>query len=147
MSVGNMQVGAVIARLKAMVPDLRSVEGAAEMQALIRAKALPQVTPAAHVIPVGLRGGAESSVSAPYVQDVEETVGIVLTFRATDPASARALEEPSTLIWAVLGAVLGWGPDDQPGVFRLVRAGTQTMETGTLVYLIEIAIQLQLRID
>ncbi len=52
-------IAAVIARLEASVADLVGrIEGAAELADLMQNNRLPQVTPAAHVIPMGCVGGS-----------------------------------------------------------------------------------------
>jgi hypothetical protein len=62
-----MQVDAVIARLSVRAPDLRSVEGVAELAALIETKALAQQQGVAgYVIPTGLRGGRVGHISRPF---------------------------------------------------------------------------------
>lgn len=139
-------VDAVIARLQQLVPaDLRKVEGAADMMALMKASALPQQTPAAHVVPVGLRGGARQDAAGAFVQDIEETIGVTITLRGNDPAGARALARVGSILSAVIAALVGWGPDEEPGEFRLVRGSVLRMDAEALVYLIEFAIPLQLR--
>lgn len=141
-----MLVEAVTARLQGLVPtDLRKVEGAADMMALMKANALPQQTPAAHVVPVGLRGGARQDVAGAFVQDIEETIGVTITMRGNDPAGSRALSRVGGVIAAVIAALVGWGPDNEPGEFRLVRGVVLRIDAEALVYLIEFAIPLQLR--
>lgn len=137
----------IIERLILRVPDLGGrVEGAAQFAALMKSNALPQVTPAAHVLPLGLQGGQAQAATALFTQAVEEMVGVVLTLRSHDQTGARALEAVDVLIRDIVAALLGWGPDDAIGVFRLVRSGLVSMSAGTLVYQIDFAISDQLRI-
>jgi hypothetical protein len=142
-----MQVDAVIARLSVRAPDLRSVEGVAELAALIETKALAQQQGVAgYVIPTGLRGGRVTSASALFVQEVSESVSVLLSMRNAGRTGGKALLEVGPHITAVLDALCGWGPDDAPGVLQLVRAGGVSLDKGTFTYLIEFSIADQLRI-
>lgn len=140
-----MQVDAVIARLKAEVPALRTVAAAADMMQLMKANGLPQITPAAHVVPAGLRGGSAEAMAGAFIQNITEAIGIVITFRNTDAAGAKGLAQADDVITDILTAVAGWGPEDAPGVFALVRGSVLSMEATTMVYLLEFSIPLQLR--
>lgn len=141
-----MLVDDVQARLADMVSSLRNVGTAVDMMALIRTNNLPQFTPAAHVVPVGLRGGSEDAMAGAYLQAAEETVGVVLTFRNSDPEGARQLPRAMAIRDEVIEALVGWAPDEAMAGFRLVRGTVVQMEGTTLVYLLEFAIPLQLRI-
>lgn len=141
-----MLVDDVQARLADMVSSLRNVGTAVDMMALIRTNNLPQFTPAAHVVPVGLRGGSEDAMAGAYIQSAEETVGVVLTFRNSDPEGARQLGRAMAIRDEVIEALVGWAPDEAMAGFRLVRGAVVQMEGTTLVYLLEFAIPLQLRI-
>lgn len=141
-----MQIEAVIARLKQQVSALRSVQGAAELNALRAANALPPMGLSAFVIPLGLQGGEVTSATELFVQDVEEQVSVLLTLRHQGRTGEAAIEKIEPLIEAVLTALGGWAPPGVPGCFRLVRAGVASMDKGTFTYLITLAIGDQLRI-
>uniref|UniRef100_A4WS44 DUF3168 domain-containing protein n=1 Tax=Cereibacter sphaeroides (strain ATCC 17025 / ATH 2.4.3) TaxID=349102 RepID=A4WS44_CERS5 len=137
----------VIVRLEERVPDLRGrTAAAADLAALMAANALPQAPVAAHVLPVALQGGRESSATALFIQDLEEVVGVLLTFRAVGRTGGQELARVRDIIRQVVEAVAGWGPDEVPGVFRLARGGMVRMSGGTLVYQLDFAITDQLRI-
>lgn len=141
-----LSVDAVKARLQTLGTGvLRKVEGAPDFMALRKANALPQVTPAAHVIPGGLRGGARQDTAGGYIQDYEEVVAVIVTLRGNDPEGLRALVALDTIITAIIGAVCGWAPAPGPGDFRLLRGSVASMDAEALVYLLEFAIPLQLR--
>ena len=73
----------ITARIEERVPQLAGrVKGAADLAALMRDNQLPQQTPAAHLLPLGLQGGRGESGAGLYTQMVEEAVGVVLSFRA-----------------------------------------------------------------
>ena len=141
-----MQIDAVIARLKTRVPALRSVEPAADMMALMAKNALPANTPAAHVVPAGLRGGAGESISNAFTQEITESLGVVVTFRNVDAVGKRGLDQADAIIDAILAALSGWAPQGVSGVCSLTRGAVLKMEATTMVYLLEFAIPYQLRI-
>lgn len=137
----------VIARLKAQVPALEGrVEGAAELATLMRQNALPQVTPAAHVVPLGLQGGRADAAAGLFRQDVDSLVGVMLTLRTNSRTGGAQLPDLTGLIDAVIAALAGWDPPGAIGVFRLSRGQLVTMAAGTLVYQLDFALADQLRI-
>jgi hypothetical protein len=143
-----MQIEPVIARLKSNATGLRTVEGAAELAALMKANALPQADGvSAFVLPTGLRGGQVTSATEIFAQHVEESVSVLLSLRNAGRTGTKALERIEPQIEAVLAAICGWGPQDAPGVFRLVKAGTVSMAAGSFTYVIELSISDQLRIS
>ena len=140
-----MQIDAVIARLKLSVPALRSVQPAADYIALMQSNGLPTTTPAAHVVPAGLRGGSAEAMAGAFVQSITELIGVVVTFRNVDAAGKRGLDQAEDIIAAILSALAGWAPPNASGVFALTRGAVIRMEATTMVYLLEFSIPLQLR--
>lgn len=145
-----MYIDPVIARLGSQVGDLAGrIQGAAELTDLVNKNALPQVTPAAFVVPLGLipRDQGDAGTGA-FLQMVDEHVGVVLAVRVTgDPTGGRGLPAVGDLATAIIKALAGWEPDDDAiGVFRLVRAALVGMNAGLITYQIDFAIQTQLRI-
>lgn len=142
-----MQLEPVISRLQARVPLLdRRTEGAADFVTRMRTKALPQQTPFANVIPLGIQGGNPSIAAGSYEQPVTDTVGVMLTIRSDDATGRAALAEVDQLITDIIAAIAGWAPGDEVGVFALARAYLLSMDAGTLIYQIEFTINDQLRI-
>ena len=141
-----LSAAAVTTRLQSLTPELlRKVEGAADFMMLRRAGKLPLVTPCAHVMPGDLRGGARQDAAGAYVQDYEETVAVMLTFRANDPQGSRAMEQLDDIIAGVVASLCGWAPMQGPGAFRLIRGSVASMDAEALIYLLEFAIPMQLR--
>ena len=139
-------IDAVIARLKDQAPALGGrVEGAAEFTALMQQNALPQSTPAAHVLPLGLQGGRAEAAAGAFTQLFDEAIGVVLTVRGHDQTGARALAKVSDLIRDVIAALIGWGPDNEIGVFQLSRGQLVSIRAGVLVYQLDFTITDQLR--
>lgn len=137
-----------IERLQDRVPVLAGrVHGAADFAELMRTNALPQVTPAAHVIPMGYLGGKPLDFTGLYRQSVEYQLAVVLTLRAQDKAGGRDLPDAGQLIDQVVAAFAGWEPDPSvTRVMRLVRARLVGIPPGALVYEITFACDVQLRI-
>lgn len=135
----------VIARLKDQVPGLRSVGGALELTAMLKANAMPPQG-GAYVVPQGSRGGAVRDVAGGFIQDVEDTVGVVVTFRNTNAAEARAAGDIEALLLSITRAIAGWQPAGFPNAFRFVRGAPLSFAPGTFVYSLDFALSHQLRI-
>ena len=141
-------IAAVIARLENQVPELAGrVEGAAELNALVQSNGLPQHTPAAHVLPLGLRGGRPDAAAGMFRQEFEETVAVVLTLRNQGRTGDRGLAGADALISAIVAAIAGWAPGDEIGVFSLSRGQLVSFQAGALVYQLDFSIVDQLRIS
>jgi hypothetical protein len=137
----------IIERLQAGVPELGKVEGAIELAALMASKPQAHAKPRAHVVPMGLKGGALENGTGDFTQDIDVAFTVFLTFSAVaDPRGQKAAVDVHALQTSVLEALCGWGPEDAVGVVRLVRAAPIDLRPGALVYAIEFAIQDQLRI-
>jgi hypothetical protein len=142
-----MDVTPVIARLRATVPALRSVEGAVELAALMASKPQVQAGVIAHVIPSGQRGGAADVSGSAFIQDVDHVVSVILTFVAPgDRSGARSADTVGATVEAVIASLAGWAPGDTVGVFRLLRSGIQRAEPGLIVTATEFGLADQLRI-
>lgn len=143
-----MIVSGVITRLSAEVDALGGrVQGLAELAALVRDRALPNVTPAAYVVPAGLRGGEGDASAGAFTQMVDEVVSVVLVVKSHgDPTGGKALATFDALIADCAAALAGWAPANQVGVFRLQRGAMVSLEAGTAIYQLDFAIRQQLRI-
>lgn len=143
-----IRVDAVRARIAARVPALSGrIDNAGQFAALVERNQLPQVTPAAFVLPGGLAGGSADAAAGLFRQDMTELVLVVLVVRvAGDARGGAALDTMTPLVNAVVGAVAGWGPDDAPGVYILDRAELVGAKDGALVFQIDFSLQDQLRI-
>lgn len=142
-----MTIAAVIQRLEAMVPSLAGrIEGAMQFAELMRSGNLPQVTPAAHVLPLGLQGGQPDVMTGAFRQPIARSIAVVLTIRTYDVTAGREVDPLNSLIDEILAAIAGWTPDSTVGVYRLSRAGLVSMAAGTVIYQIDFSIDDQLRI-
>ncbi len=137
----------VIARLSSEVPDLNGrTYGAGNLAELTQRNALPQHTPAAHVIPLGLVGRKADAGAGAFTQFFEEACAIILTVRNHNAVGKRAMENLRPLIMSIVEALAGWAPDDAVGVFRLARGSLVSSAKGTVIYQIDFSITDQLRI-
>lgn len=144
-----MLVADLIARLDGAVAPLAGrLRGAADLAALMKQGGWPQASPAGFVLPLGLvaRGQGDAAAGA-FTQRVDELFGVVLSIRAADDVTgARALPKVDELVWAIIDAVCGWGPDEAIGVFQLRRGQLLQASAGHVVYQLDFALQHQVRI-
>ncbi len=139
-------IDAVIARLKAEVPELGNrVEGALDLADMLRSGRLPENTNAI-VLPAGLSGRTADAATGIFRQDFTETIAVLLLARVYDQTGRQALARIRPLIMEVVNALAGWAPGDELGVFQLARARIVSMAEGNLIYQIELTITDQLRI-
>ena len=139
-------IDAIMQRLLAHAAGLRSVQGALDLTRLLQSKGLPGEGPAAFVVPVGLRGGAVQDATGLFVQNTDETIGVVVVFRNVEAGARGAADPVKPVIDAVIAALAGWGPEGAQDVFRLLRGAVVNFAPGSLVYQIDFAIGDQLRI-
>lgn len=136
----------IIARLKDRVPNLRGrVDGALAFDELVRANSLPAST-TAYVVPDALRGGQADASAGAYVQEITETISVVLMLRPNDRFGARGIDPIEELRGQIFEALAGWAPGDETGVFQMTRAKLLRFQGGAIVYEIVFSITDQLRI-
>lgn len=143
-----MLVLATADRLKVQVPALgERVSGAIELAALVAEDALPQVMPAAFVLPLGLQGGEAKYATGAFLQMFDETVGVLLVVQAAgDVTGAIALPDLDALIESVITKIAGWAPDNVAGCFELRRGALVSLTAGAALYQLDFAIVNQLRV-
>lgn len=137
------------ARIEARVADLAGrVQQAAELSELVRRKALPQASPFAFVLPLGLRARTHGEAGAgSFVQTIDEAFAVILFVRASgDITGGKSLPTIDALAWAIIEAVCGWGPEDAIGVFHLRRGQLLSAEAGAVLYQLDFGLQQQVRI-
>lgn len=142
----------VIQRLQGLTVDGEAIlagrtQGAAAMAALQKSNAWPQVTPAAHVVPMALQGGKPVALGASVTLPVTRGVGVYLTVRTHDTTGARWLDRIEDMIEAIVRRLAGWTPDSTTrGVMTLTDAVPVENTGGTFVYAITFTLDDQLRI-
>tara|TARA_R110000868_G_scaffold230335_6_gene483493 strand:+ start:10743 stop:11195 length:453 start_codon:yes stop_codon:yes gene_type:complete len=146
---------AVADRLAASVTDLSGrIEPGAKLSEMIARNQMPQNTPAAFVLPLGLRGGRSEAATGIFRQTISDTLGIVLVVRsAGDATGAKASDRLTPLRNDVIRCICGWAPPsdwlsgETIGVFTLSRGELISLSAGTLIYQLDFAIDDQLRIS
>jgi len=129
------------------------IEPAARLSELMARNQLAQVTPAAFVLPLGLRGGRADAMTGLYRQPITEMLGVVLVLRsAGDATGARSTDQLTELRNAVIRRIVNWAPvsnwldGETVGVFTLGRGELVSLSAGTLVYQLDFALDDQVRI-
>lgn len=143
-----MNVAAIIDRLGAQVPTLGGrVEGALEFADLVADNIMPQVTPAAYVIPIGMRGRPADVAAGLYRQGYDDVIAVVLFIsNSGDASGGGAIPEISTLVDDAVRAIAGWAPADHPiGVFEMSGGDIVEIAGGVIAYQIEFALGSQFR--
>lgn len=107
-----MQLDFVIERLKAQVPGLKAVGGAADLDAALTGAV---AVPAAFVIPL-----SDDSALQPHTGSYDETdrweFGVVLALaNLRDARGEAALASLAPMRAAVRAALAGWAPDEATG--------------------------------
>lgn len=143
----------VKARLADVTALAGRIEPAASLSDLMARNQLPQVTPAAFVLPLGLRGGRADAAAGLYRQDIAEMLGVVLILRSAGDATGGKLADRLTPIRDdVIRRIAGWAPPsgwlegETIGVFTVSRGQLITLSAGALVYQLDFAVDDQVRI-
>lgn len=144
-----IRLDAVRARIEARAPALAGRMGTAgEFADLVDNDQVPQITPAGFALLGGIEGGAADAAAGLYRQAFVESVMVVLCDRyAGDASGGAAMDAITPLVREVVLGVVGWGPDDAPGVFVLRHAELVGIKKGALIFQIEFALQDQLRVN
>ena len=144
-----LEAASIILRLQTEVPVFASIEGAAELAALMAAPPQVFAKPKAHVVPMGIKGGAVIDAAGAFVQAIEYQFAVYFSVSAHgDRKGARAMDDISLIQNAVVTALCGWVPPGTltHGDIRLTRAYLAELKPGLIVYAIEFAAPDQLRI-
>ncbi len=142
----------IITRLQGLTVDGQAilagrVAGAAALAALQKSNLFPQVTPAAHVVPLGIEGGQPDGFGGQFTLPVTRGAAVILTVRTHDATGGAWLDRIDDLVEAIILRVAGWTPDsDARGVLTLARAVLVSSDQGTFVYQIAFDLKDQLRI-
>lgn len=140
----------VIDRLIATVPELGSVEGAAELAALLNAPPQVWARPRAHVVPMGIRGGQVLDVAGAYVQQIEIAFSVYVSFASHGDAKGKqSMLDVSALQNKIIICLCGWVPAGLTtnGEVRLARSYLAELKPGLLVYALDFTLPDQLRMS
>lgn len=107
-----MQLDFVIERLRAQVPCLKAVGGAADLDAALAGAV---AVPAAFVVPVSDEAGPHALVGR-YAETTQQVFGVMLAVaNLRDARGAAALASLAPMRDAVRCALAGWVPDEATG--------------------------------
>lgn len=142
-----LQLDALRTRIEDQVPALvGNLGNAAQFTLLVDKGQLPQWRIGGFILPGGLIGGQVRSATAVFIQDVQETIAVVLVCRvASDPTGEKALDEITPLVVDVVMGVIGWAPEGVPGVFSLVKGELVGSQGNALIFQLDFALLDQLR--
>jgi hypothetical protein len=131
-----MLVSDVITRLDATVPTLAGrVQSAADLSKLISENALPQVTPAAFVLPLGFDASPNARMTGLHSQTVTERIGVVLLVgAAADATGALSLQAVDDLVEQVKVTLVGWAPVAGLDTFDVTRGRLTDLNAGLVFY-------------
>jgi hypothetical protein len=134
-------------RIEDRVPALKGrMEEAADLAALVAAKALPAQT-AGFVVAAGFDGGAPDVATGIYRQGLSRVFAVVLFVPAPGDARARkAMPRIDELEELLLAAICGWIPDGALGEFNARRGRLVQVGFGGVLYQIDFTVQTQLRL-
>jgi hypothetical protein len=143
-----MLVNDVITRLDATVPTLTGrIQSAADLSKLIAEDALPQVTPAAFVLPLGFDAGPNARMTGLHSQTVTERIGVVLLVgNAADATGAQSLQAVDDLVEQVKLALVGWAPVAGLDTFDVTRGRLTDLRAGLVFYQLDFSTTRLLRV-
>lgn len=141
-------VSAIKDRVLATIPDFTGlVEEVADLSSLIESGNWPQRDRAVWVIPLGFNAREPEDATGAHLQMLDEIVGVVLYVQVSgDPKAKAALAKIDTMQDAVLQNVCGFVPAGAIDAVRAQRARLLSVTAGRVLYQIDLAIQMQLRI-
>lgn len=142
-----MQIDRIIDLVKTVPAFQERVQGALQLARLQQQNQLPQVTPAAFVIPTGMNARDVDSASGIYRQSYTETVAVVIVMRsADDPKSSRSIDPLAAVSWDVIETLAGVEAGGINGQLQFRRGFLVSMADGAAVYQLDFDMQDQLRI-
>jgi hypothetical protein len=140
-------VEAVAQHLREAVPEFGGrVQDAAELAVLIERGILPQVTPAAFVLPLG-EDAEPSAVATMFIrQRITEQVAVLLVFRhAGDVTGGRGRAGLEPLKGMTRNALVGWPPHPLLDPIEYRRGRLQGLRGGAVFYQMDFVTRWHLR--
>jgi hypothetical protein len=143
-----MLVSDVITRLDATVPTLTGrIQSAADLSKLIAENALPQVTPAAFVLPLGFDASPNARMTGLHSQMLTERIGVVLLVgAAADATGALSLQAVDDLVEQVKVTLVGWAPVAGLDTFDVTRGRLTDLSAGLVFYQLDFSTTRLLRV-
>lgn len=134
-------------RLAIKAPEFGTLGTAAQFAQVIEENQLPQTELAGFVLPGPLSGGTVKDATGIFIQDFTEQVWVVLMIRsAAGELGEGSIDQLPGLVRKVIEGVVGWGPDNGPGVFALGSAELVGSKDGAVLYEIHFGLFDQMRV-
>jgi len=134
-------------RLAIKAPEFGTLGNAAQFAQVLKDNQLPQTELGGFVLPGPLVGGTADTMSGLFIQNFNEEVWVVLVIRNSAGAlGEEAVDELPPLVSKVIEGVVGWGPDDAPGVFALGSAELVGSQDNAILYEIHFRLFDQMRV-
>lgn len=141
-------MGRLAVRLAEVTALHGRVQGAAKLAQMLKDKTLPQACPAAFELPLGITGNEPTAAGGMFVQPIGRVDGVLLVVRSVDDRTGeKAMVQLDPLIEEVIAAIAGWGPDDMPGVYQLMKGELASVADGVVAYQLDFSIFDQLRFN
>ena len=145
---------AVRDRIEEAIPELAGrIQFATEWAKVVESNQLPQSDFAGFVLPGGLRGGIARAITGIFIQDLEQSVSVVLCKRVPgDPLGGRAIDIIRPFVETAIEAIAGWeppAPEGKPepiGVFQFQQGELVGAMKSSLVFQLDFLLNDQLRI-
>lgn len=119
---------------------------AGDWSRVVQDQQLPPQSPWAYVLPGDIEGGEPDAMTGLFRQMWTEQVNVVLAVSYAGGAGGEAIDALAPLVEAVVVGLVGWGPDDAPGVWVLVRARVIGSRDSWVFFEITFALLNQLRV-
>lgn len=118
-----MLISDVVTRLNEAAPLLGGrIELAAKFTQLIKDNALPQITPAAFVVPAGFSARPNRLMSGLHAQQLSPRFNVIIAINyAADVTGSNALPAIDDIEEQVLLALCGWRPPSGTDVIEVVQ--------------------------
>lgn len=134
-------------RIEEKAPEFGTLGNAAQFGQVVETGQLPQTELGGFVLPGPLLGGTADTMTGQFIQNFSEEVWVVLVIRSSAGALGEAaLDNLPPLVRKVIEGVVGWGPDDSPGVFALGTAELVGSKDNAILYEIHFRLFDQMRV-
>lgn len=134
-------------RLAIKAPEFGVLGNAGQFAQVIEENQLPQTELGGFVLPGPLAGGKADMMTGQFLQEFTEQVWVVLVIRNAGGALGEdGIDQMPALVRKVIEGVVGWGPEDCPGVFALGSAELVGSKDGALLYEIHFGLFDQMRV-
>lgn len=136
----------IVDRLKDRAGCLRKVGLAGDLHAVLEGK-LPDPSGVSAFVLIGEERGGQAAISSgAYIQPVQNSIAVVLTFREiSNRAGDKLVDEVEGAKSEVKAALVGWMPTGANGALKLVQGAVLSFKPGLFAWGYQFAASTQLR--